>query len=63
MLEASKAKKRAKMVEDVVQELGKGAFELLNAQEKCILQLFIWAGCGCHKDFNTVWGGYVAMEK
>jgi hypothetical protein len=61
--EASKAEKRAKMVEDVVQELGKGAFELLNAQEKRILQLFIWAGCGCHKDLNTVRGGYVAMEK
>ena len=55
--------KHAKMVEDVIQELGKGAFELLDAHEKCFLQLFIWAGCGCHKDLNTVRGGYVAMEK
>jgi len=61
--EATKAEKHAKMVEDVVQELGKGAFELLNAHEKCLLQLFIWAGCGCHKDLNTVQGGYMAMEK
>ena len=52
--EATKAEKHAKMVEDVVQELGKGAIELLDACEKCLLQLFIWAGCGCHKDLNTV---------
>jgi hypothetical protein len=61
--DATKAEKRAKMVEDVVQELGKGAFELLDAHEKRLLRLFIWAGCGCHKDLNTVRGGYVAMEK
>ena len=61
--ETTKAEKRAKMVEDVVQELGKGAFELLDSHEKRLLQLFIWAGCGCHKDLNTVRGGYVAMEK
>src|SRR6266540_2152002 len=61
--EATKAEKRAKMVENVVQELGKGAFELLDPHEKHLLRLFIWAGCGCHKDLNTVRGGYVAMEK
>jgi len=61
--EATKAEKRAKMIENVVQELGKGAFELLDSHEKRLLQLFIWAGCGCHKDLNTVWGGYMAMEK
>ena len=61
--EVTKTEKRAKMVEDVVQELGKGAFELLDAGEKRFLRLFIWAGCGCHKDLNTVRGGYVAMEK
>ena len=61
--EATKAENHAKMVENVVQELGKGAFELLDVHEKCLLQLFIWAGCGCHKDLNTVQGGYVAMEK
>ena len=61
--EATKTEKHAKMVEDIVQELGKGAFELLDAHEKCFLQLFIWAGCGCYKDLNTMRGGYVAMEK
>ena len=61
--ETTKAEKRAKMVEDVVQELGKGALELLDVHEKRLFQLFIWTGCGCHKDLNTVRGGYVAMEK
>ena len=61
--EAIKAEKHVKIVENVVQELGKGAFELLDPHEMCLLQLFIWAGCGCHKDLNTVRGGYMAMEK
>ena len=61
--EATKAEKRAKMVENVVQELGKDVFELLDQHEKRLLRLFIWAGCGCHKDLNTVRGGYAAMEK
>src|SRR6266511_1327690 len=60
--EATKSEKHAKMVENVVQELGKGAFELLDLHEKCFLRLFIWAGCGCHKDLNMVQGGYNAME-
>src|SRR6266498_3121473 len=61
--EATKSEKHAKMVENVVQELGKGAFELLDLHEKRFLRLFIWAGCGCHKDLNTVRGGYNAMER
>jgi hypothetical protein len=35
--EATKAEKRAKMVENVVQELGKGVFELLDSHEKHLL--------------------------
>src|SRR6266498_3852703 len=61
--EAIKAEKCAKMVENVVQELGMGVFELLDPHEKHLLRLFIWAGCGCHKDLNMVQGGYTAMEK
>jgi hypothetical protein len=33
----------------------------LSDDEKRILKLFIWAGCGCHKDLNTVHGGNTAM--
>ena len=47
----------------MVQKLGRGAFELLDHHEKCLLRLFIWAGCGCHKDLSTVRSGYTAMEK
>ena len=35
--EAIKAEKHAKMVENVVQELGKGVFELLDPHEKRLL--------------------------
>ncbi len=39
--ETIKSEKCAKMVENVVQELGKGAFELLDLHEKHLLCLFI----------------------
>jgi hypothetical protein len=32
-------------------------------QECLKILLLIWAGCGCHKDLNNVWGGYFAMSK
>ncbi|KAF8804757.1 hypothetical protein BYT27DRAFT_7234587 [Phlegmacium glaucopus] len=59
----SQAEKRATMMELLVAELGKEAFEMLSADEKRTLKLFIWAGCGCHKDLNTVRGGYVEMAQ
>src|SRR6266540_2989775 len=40
---------------------GREAFEKLSDDEKRFLRLFIWAGCGCHTDLNTVHGGYMAM--
>jgi hypothetical protein len=51
----------AKMTEKVVVELGKEAYEMLSDTEKQTLKLFIWAGCGCHKDLNTVKAGYAEM--
>ena len=57
------AEKYAHMLEKVVADLGKEAFEMLSDHEKRILRLFIWAGCGCHKDLNTVRGGYTAMSQ
>ncbi|KAF9474254.1 hypothetical protein BDN70DRAFT_908580 [Pholiota conissans] len=56
-----KAERKAIMVEEAVAELGKDAFEDLSDEEKWIFRLFIWAGCGAHKDLNTVRGGYLAM--
>ena len=60
--ENAKADKRAKMVEGILEKLGKEAFEGLEENEQRFLRLFIWAGCGCHKDLNTVRGGYAAMS-
>ena len=59
--DVDKAEKRAEMLESTVAELGREAFEKLSDDEKRFLRLFIWAGCGCHKDLNTVRGGYMAM--
>ncbi len=49
-----KAERKATMIEEAVSELGKDAFNDLSNEEKCVFWLFIWAGCGCHKDLNTV---------
>ncbi len=56
-----KAERQAKMMEKLVIELGKESFAMLSDDEKRALKLFIWAGCGCHKDLNTVRGGNAAM--
>ena len=61
--EEVKAEKQAVAMEKLVVELGTEAFDMLSDDEKRILKLFIWAGCGFHKDLNTVWGGYAAMMK
>ena len=57
-----KANKWAKMVEAILARQGKEAFEELEENEQWFLRLFIWAGCGCHKDLNTVHGGYAAIS-
>jgi len=55
------ADQMARMMEKLVIKLGKASFEMLSDDEKHILKLFIWCGCGCHKDLNTVHGGNAAM--
>lgn len=59
--EEEQAERRAKMMEDYVKKLGNEAYDMLSESEKHALSLFIWAGCGCHKDLNTVRGGHAAM--
>ena len=51
----------AGMMEKLVVKLGADAYEQMPEEEKRMLSLFIWAGCGCHKDLNTVKGGYAAI--
>jgi len=53
----------AKISEDLVIDLGKDAYEIMSNKEKQYLTYFVWAGCGCPKDLNSVQGGYFAMSK
>ena len=57
-----KKERTAVMMESLVIKLGKEAYEMMSDDEKGTMKLFIWAGCGCHKDLNTVKGGYAAMK-
>ena len=42
------------MMQKLIIEFGQDACEDVADNEKWIPTLFIWAGCGCHKDLNTV---------
>ncbi|HEY1870913.1 MAG TPA: hypothetical protein VGG71_07635, partial [Chitinophagaceae bacterium] len=59
--EEEKTERHAVSMEQLTKDLGKDHYEKLSDDEKQILKLFIWAGCGCHKDLNTVRGGNTAM--
>ena len=61
--ETAKADQLAGMMEKLVIKLGKESFNALKDNEKQVLKLFIWVGCGCHKDLNTVRGGNDVMMK
>lgn len=54
---------KSEMLANLTIELGKESFEKLPAKEKALFKLFVWVGCGCHKDLNTVLGGYTAMSQ
>lgn len=56
-----KAERKVAMLEEVVADMGREIFETLPEKEKRLFRLFLWVGCGCHKDFNTVRGGYAAI--
>ena len=51
------------MSEDLVIDLGKDVYQMMSNKEKQYLTYFVWAGCGCHKNLNSVQGGYFAMSK
>jgi len=61
--EAEQKELKSVMLQKLTADLGKDAFEKLSDQEKELFKLFIWVGCGCHKDLNTVLGGYTALSK
>ena len=61
--EAAQKELKSEMLQKLTADLGKDAFEKLSDQEKALFKLFIWVGCGCHKDLNTVVGGYISLTK
>jgi hypothetical protein len=61
--ESAQREHKAAMLEKLTADLGQDAFEKLSDKEKAIFKLFVWVGCGCHKDLNTVLGGYIALRK
>ena len=61
--EAAQKELKSAMLQKLTADLGKDAFEKLSDEEKVPFKLFIWVGCRCHKDLNTVLGGYIALTK
>ena len=49
------------ILQTLIIKLGQDASEEMPEDEKSILTLFICAGCGFHKNLNTVKGGYAAI--
>ena len=56
---------RDELAEEVLHQcrvqLGEQAYQDLSEEEKRLADLFIWSGCGMHKDLNTVKGAYKKM--
>jgi hypothetical protein len=57
----NQTERQAIMMEQLVIKLGEESYKSLSVDEKGVLKLFIWAGCGCHKDLNTVKEGNTAI--
>ena len=61
--EDDRSLRTSNMMEALVIKLGEEVYSSMSEDEKRILKLFIWVGCGCHKDLNTVLGGYTELVK
>ena len=61
--EDDRSLRTSNMMEGLVIKLGEEVYNSMSEDEKRILKLFIWVGCGCHKDLNTVQGGYAELLK
>ena len=59
--EIERNERTAFSMEQLVIRLGKEHYNMLSDEQQQVLKLFIWVGCGCHKDLNTVRGGNSAM--
>ena len=55
--EVEQAELGQKLVRDTNIHLGEEAYQRLSAEEKRRVDLYVWTGCGMHKDLNAVKGG------
>lgn len=52
----------AVMIKEATKAVGENLSSDLSAEEQWELEFFIWVGCGCHKDSNSVLGEDTAMR-
>ena len=53
----------ATMIKQVLISLGESEYSSLTEEQRRELDFFVWVGCGCHKNTNTVLGGHAAVMK
>jgi hypothetical protein len=51
------------MIKQVLMSLGELEYSSLTEEQHRELDFFVWVGCGCHKNTNTVLGGHIAAIK
>ena len=59
--EADKALQQAIMMKQTLILLGEDKYAEMSEEERCDLDFFVWTGCGCHKNLNSVSGGNTSM--
>ncbi|KAL5528602.1 hypothetical protein ACEPAF_7738 [Sanghuangporus sanghuang] len=53
--------KNLALMDNLAMELSKEALDELSDADRREMQIFVWAGCGMHKDLNATKGGDLAM--
>ena len=59
--EADKALQQAIMMKQTLILLGEDKYAEMSEEEWHDLDFFVWTGCGCHKNLNSVSGGNTSM--
>ncbi|KAL5483089.1 hypothetical protein ACEPAI_8318 [Sanghuangporus weigelae] len=63
MNDEEEKEKEKDILTKVFDSLGDEAYNQLPESEKRLVRIWIWTGCGMHKDLNTVKGGDAAMRE
>ncbi|GLB43886.1 hypothetical protein LshimejAT787_1500700 [Lyophyllum shimeji] len=59
--EDEKLKRDVALMKEIKLDLGREEYNKLSAEDKRMVDLFIWAGCCMHKDQNSFKGGNAEM--